>query len=269
MATIAITDLPEQTTAENTNYLVVQDGTDTKKMLVSTLTPLMNDGLLTHESTAVDAHDASAISAAPNAPQMPGTDVQAQLGQAAAQMGTLQNNINTIALTPGPPGPTGPTGATGAQGPAGTQGAQGVTGPAGATGPAGPGVPVGGAIGQVVTKTGTSDFQAGWADIPLRGTVISQSSTAYTPTLSNENALVQCTNASPTTVSLPPNASVAFVIGAEVHFLQSTAGGQITFATVGGSTVVGTPSLKTRAQYSVVTAKKINTNDWLLIGDLA
>lgn len=62
----------------------------------------------------------------------------------------LQQQVNTIELTPGPqgvPGPAGPqgstgaTGATGSQGPAGPQGAigpKGDTGAAGATGPAGP-----------------------------------------------------------------------------------------------------------------------------------
>jgi hypothetical protein len=65
-------------------------------------------------------------------------------------------------------GPTGPQGATGAQGPQGTTGAQGpqgnpgATGAAGATGPAGPGVPVGGATGQVLTKTSATDYATSW-----------------------------------------------------------------------------------------------------------
>jgi hypothetical protein len=65
----------------------------------------------------------------------------------------LQNQINTIELTPGPQGPIGPqgsqgiagaagpqgpAGANGAQGPQGEQGAQGVAGPAGADGSQGP-----------------------------------------------------------------------------------------------------------------------------------
>ena len=54
-------------------------------------------------------------------------------------------------------------------GPQGPQGIQGVKGDTGATGPAGPtgspgaGVPTGGAIGQVVTKTGTADNATGWS----------------------------------------------------------------------------------------------------------
>ena len=42
-----------------------------------------------------------------------------------------------------------------------------IKGPQGATGPAGPGVPTGGTVGQVLTKTGSADYAAGWAD-PFR-----------------------------------------------------------------------------------------------------
>ena len=47
---------------------------------------------------------------------------------------SLQHQIDTIELTPGPAGPTGPTGP---MGPAGTPGTTGPIGPAGPTGPAG------------------------------------------------------------------------------------------------------------------------------------
>jgi hypothetical protein len=50
----------------------------------------------------------------------------------------LQNNINTISLTPGPQGPAGPQGATGATGSQGPVGPRGDTGLSGATGPTGP-----------------------------------------------------------------------------------------------------------------------------------
>jgi hypothetical protein len=52
----------------------------------------------------------------------------------------LQNQINNIALTPGPEGPQGPQGE---QGPAGPQGPIGLTGPAGPEGPQGVAGPVG------------------------------------------------------------------------------------------------------------------------------
>ena len=54
---------------------------------------------------------------------------------------------------------------TGGPGPAGPQGPPGGPGPAGATGatgPAGPGVPVGGAVGTVLTKNSATDFDTVW-----------------------------------------------------------------------------------------------------------
>jgi hypothetical protein len=59
----------------------------------------------------------------------------------------------------GATGPQGPIGNTGPQGPAGPTGA---TGPQGATGPAGPGLPVGGAIGQLLRKKSATDYDTEW-----------------------------------------------------------------------------------------------------------
>ncbi|PIR00532.1 MAG: hypothetical protein COV66_06085, partial [Nitrospinae bacterium CG11_big_fil_rev_8_21_14_0_20_45_15] len=74
------------------------------------------------------------------------TDLQEQNANLAALIADLQNQINTIELTPGPQGPVGPIGLTGVQGPAGNDGANGATGaigPIGLTGPQGPIGPVG------------------------------------------------------------------------------------------------------------------------------
>jgi hypothetical protein len=70
----------------------------------------------------------------------------------------------------GPVGPEGPQGATGAQGPQGEVGATGATGPQGPqgvkgdTGERGFGVPLGGTVGQVLTKNGDLDNDTIWAD---------------------------------------------------------------------------------------------------------
>lgn len=56
----------------------------------------------------------------------------------------------------------GAAGATGATGTAGTNGAEGLDGLDGATGVAGIGVPIGGLIGQVLTKKSGADFDAEW-----------------------------------------------------------------------------------------------------------
>ena len=57
----------------------------------------------------------------------------------------LQNQIDTIELTPGPQGPAGPTGPAGPAGTDGNDGSAGPQGPIGLTGPAGPTGPAGSA----------------------------------------------------------------------------------------------------------------------------
>lgn len=67
----------------------------------------------------------------------------------------------------GPQGPQGVTGPQGPQGNTGPQGPRGLSGPSGPSGPQGPqgvGVPVGGTIGQVLTKQSVDDYDTIWAD---------------------------------------------------------------------------------------------------------
>jgi hypothetical protein len=59
----------------------------------------------------------------------------------------------------GPPGQDGAPGPAGGQGPPGADGADGVDG---AIGPPGPGVAAGGAVGDILFKTGAPDFATGW-----------------------------------------------------------------------------------------------------------
>lgn len=61
---------------------------------------------------------------------------------------------------PGPQGPAGPQGPTGPQGPAGPQGVPG------ADGENGEGVPAGGAVNDLLIKTGAADYATGWNNTP-------------------------------------------------------------------------------------------------------
>ena len=110
----------------------------------------------------------------------------------------------------------------------------------------------------------------GYADPGLAGRYIginAQTGTTYTPVLSDEGKLVTLTNAAAITVTLPQNSALAFPIGGRIDFVQIGAG-KPTFAAGAGATVVGTPSLGLRAQYSAASAIKISTNGWLIVGDL-
>jgi hypothetical protein len=95
-----------------------------------------------------------------------------------------------------------------------------------------------------------------------------QSGTTYTLALADVNKLVELSNASAITLTVPTNATLAgFNVGDQINLLQ-TGAGQVT---VGGAgvTINGTPGLKLRAQWSSATLIKRATDTWVLVGDLS
>jgi hypothetical protein len=95
----------------------------------------------------------------------------------------------------------------------------------------------------------------------------SQSGTTYTIDLTDNGKVVEVTNSSPITVSIPTN-TTAFPIGAQITVTQ-VGSGQITFAAVtpGTTTVNGSPGLKLRGQWSSAVLLKRDTEKWIVIGD--
>ena len=98
----------------------------------------------------------------------------------------------------------------------------------------------------------------------LDSTLNAQTSTTYTVVASDVNKIVTLNNSSPITVTLP---AAKISIGQLINFIQLGTG-QVIFANDGTSTIVSSPGLKTRAQYSVATAICIDTNKFLLTGDI-
>lgn len=98
--------------------------------------------------------------------------------------------------------------------------------------------------------------------------VNAQTGTTYTLVLTDQGKMVTLTNAGAITLTVPPNSSVAFPVGAQID-LAAMGVGMVTIAPGSGVTVNGTPSLVTRAQYSAVTLIKLATDTWLAVGDLA
>lgn len=142
----------------------------------------------------------------------------------------------------GPTGPTGPAGATGPTGPTGATGATGATGPTGAAGATG-------------AAGGPSVYQQ-------------DTGTSYTYVLGDANKTTGHNNASPITVTLPPNGSVALPVDTELHGIAEGAG-QVTITGGVGVTVNGRGgALKSAGQWAMWTAKKIATNTWVVSGDL-
>jgi hypothetical protein len=95
-----------------------------------------------------------------------------------------------------------------------------------------------------------------------------QSGTTYTVVLSDNGKVVEVSNASPITVSIPTN-TTAFPIGSQITVLQSGTG-QITFAatTPETTTINGTPGLKLRTQWSSAVLLKRDTEQWVVLGDV-
>jgi hypothetical protein len=99
-------------------------------------------------------------------------------------------------------------------------------------------------------------------------TINAQTGTTYTLALTDAYGLVTCSNGSAVTVTVPPNSDVAFAVGSFVD-VAGLGAGIVTLAAGAGVTVNATPSLVFRAQYSAVTLRKIATDTWLAVGDLA
>lgn len=126
-------------------------------------------------------------------------------------------------------GPQGEPGVPGAPGTPGAPGAPGEPGPAGPT----------------------------WSS------VLSHPDPAYLVTVDDATRLILTTSPTAVTVTLtkfPP-------VGFRVDFIV-LGGGKVTFDAAPGASVYGTPSVTTRTMYSAVTAIKIDSSGWIIVGDL-
>jgi hypothetical protein len=111
-------------------------------------------------------------------------------------------------------------------------------------------------------------------DPKLNLSINANTATTYTFVLTDNGKLVTSSNASAQTLSIPTNASVAFPIGTQINVIQIGAGQVTVNAVTSGTTTVlsnaataATP--KTRNQYAALTAIKVATDTWYVIGDIA
>jgi hypothetical protein len=93
-----------------------------------------------------------------------------------------------------------------------------------------------------------------------------QSGTTYTLVLTDQNKVVECTNASPITLTVPTSASVPFPVGTVLTVYQGGAG-QVTLAAAGGVTLRN--DLKTPGQYKEIGLRKRATDEWIVTGGVA
>lgn len=118
-------------------------------------------------------------------------------------------------------------------------------------------------VGQILTAAECSNLAI--AMIALNA----QTGTSYTTVLSDDGKLITLDNASPITLTIPPNGTVAYGIGTQINLMQLGAG-QVTITPGAGVTIRSAGSrLKTSAQYAVATCVKIASDTWVAVGNLS
>lgn len=102
----------------------------------------------------------------------------------------------------------------------------------------------------------------------LRPTITFNSDTGYTLAASAESSVILFTSASAVTVTVPTNANVTIPVGYIVHLHQNGTG-TVSVTGQSGVTIQASEQQQTRTQYSSISLIKVNTNAWIMIGDMA
>lgn len=122
--------------------------------------------------------------------------------------------------------------------------------------------------GSDVVTIDTTTSQLGSTSSPrIYRPIVTQSDSA-TLALTDAGTFQKCTKGTAMTITVPTNASVAFVTGTEIDIYQQGAG-QVTIAAAGGVTINSVfGNLKIGNQYTGASLKKTDTNTWELVGNL-
>jgi hypothetical protein len=124
----------------------------------------------------------------------------------------------------------------------------------------------GGSSGWVLTANGSSAATFSALATPSLAVTQNSQTASYTLVLTDQDKLIEMNAATALNITVPPNSSVAFPTGAQVHVLQVGAG-QVTVVAGTGVTVNSSDGLKLRTQWSPATLIKRATNTWVLMGD--
>ena len=117
-----------------------------------------------------------------------------------------------------------------------------------------------------IDSTGRIQIPAGGVlEAPLTTRLVS--TTSDTPVIADAGKLIEFSNTSTITVTIPDNTTTPFPIGTQINLLQINTG-QVVVAGALGVTVNANPGLKLRGQWSSATLIKRAINTWVLIGDI-
>lgn len=95
-----------------------------------------------------------------------------------------------------------------------------------------------------------------------------QTGTAYTLQLTDAGNICEFSNVAAVTVTVPPNSTVAFPVGAQIDVMAGGAG-KVTFAPGAGVTIKSVLSFKSlSAQEAAATLVQMAANVWRLAGSL-
>jgi hypothetical protein len=101
--------------------------------------------------------------------------------------------------------------------------------------------------------------------VPCR---INNQTSSYTITFDDINTIITINSSSATTLHIPANSAVPLPIGTKIDVIQLGTG-QITVDSNGYDLSSSTGYMKTANQHSVISLYKINSNEWILGGDLS
>jgi hypothetical protein len=112
--------------------------------------------------------------------------------------------------------------------------------------------------GDILTAVQLNQLNANiWID-----DVNAQTGTSYTLVLTDAGKQVTMTNASASTLTIPPNASVAYDIGTRIQVIQLGAGA-VTLTPGASVTVSSLATTLAMSQFQVATLIKTATNTWV------
>ena len=122
--------------------------------------------------------------------------------------------------------------------------------------------------GDVLTAANVNSITEGVNDIAF-GVFNAETGTTYTLALTDVAKVVTLSNAAAITLTVPPEASVAWPAGTTI-VLAALGAGTVTVAEGSGVTINSAgDAVEIGAQYGVATLLKTGTDTWLLFGNLA
>lgn len=125
-----------------------------------------------------------------------------------------------------------------------------------------------GTIAATTVQAAIEEVSGDVTSLSTTQTINAQTGTSYTLVLTDAGKFVTMTNAAASTLTVPPNSSVAFPVGTVIEGAQLGAG-QVTLTPGSGVTISAAPGLKATDQNSVFGLIKMATDTWLAFGRLS